>query len=120
VRDLARLPKAHLHLHLDGAIRRGTLEELAGAAGTVAPMPTRYGSFAAFEQTITAAAAVLRGEPDVQRVVTEIAFDAASDGAVWVELSVWPGLFAGRLGPDEDAIEVLLAAAAEASAPSGV
>jgi adenosine deaminase len=45
-RDLASLPKAHLHLHLDGAMRRSTLMELAAAAGLVAVLPSGYGSFA--------------------------------------------------------------------------
>jgi Adenosine deaminase len=79
--DLARLPKAHLHLHFDGALRRETFEELAVAAGCPAPMPTSYGSFADFEQTIAAVASVLRTRADVARVVNEIAEDALCEGA---------------------------------------
>jgi adenosine deaminase len=49
-RDLTALPKAHLHLHLDGAMRRSTLRELAGAAGVAAALPRGYGSFASFSR----------------------------------------------------------------------
>ena len=97
-RDLGQLPKAHLHLHLDGAMRRSTLPELAEAAGVAAPLPTAYGSFAAFTETITAAASCLRTPDDARRLVREVVEDAATAGAVWAEVSMWPGLFAGRLG----------------------
>ncbi|WP_433200525.1 hypothetical protein ACQP00_28930 [Dactylosporangium sp. CS-047395] len=69
----AALPKAHVHLHLDGAMRRSTLFELAGRAGLVATLPSGYGSFAAFTDTITAAARCLRTAADARRLVDEIA-----------------------------------------------
>ncbi|GAA4523465.1 adenosine deaminase [Amycolatopsis samaneae] len=119
-RDLWLLPKAHLHLHLDGAMRRTTLAELAGRAGIEAPLPTGYGSFAAFTGTITAAARCLRTPEDVVRVVDEIAEDTASAGGVWLELSMWPGLFEGRLGTDAAAVEVVLRAARLAAGRQGV
>jgi adenosine deaminase len=120
MRDLALLPKAHLHLHLDGAMRRSTLAELAAARGLEAPLPASYGSFAAFSETIVAAARVLDDAAVVERVVDEILADAARDGAVWVELSAWPGLFAGRLGSDLEAVDVVLDAGRRAVAEHGV
>lgn len=75
-RDLAALPKAHLHL--DGAMRPGTPRELA-AAGIEAPLPTGYGSFAAFTATITAASR-LRTPSDVDNLVDELVDDAAAAG----------------------------------------
>lgn len=109
-RDLRALPKAHLHVHVDGAMRRSTLAELAAKAGIEAPLPTGYGSFADFTDTITAAARSLRTAADATRLVTEIVEDARDAGAVWVEPSMWPGLFGGRLGSDEEAVDVVLAA----------
>lgn len=58
-RDLALLPKAHLHLHLDGAMRSSTLAELAARRGLAGPALGAHGSFAAFGETIRAAAAAL-------------------------------------------------------------
>lgn len=120
MRDLALLPKAHLHLHLDGAMRRSTLAELAATRGLEAPLPASYGSFAAFGQTIVAAARVLDDADAVERVVDEIIEDAARDGAVWLELSAWPGLFCGRLGTDLEAIDLVLGAGRRAAARHGV
>jgi adenosine deaminase len=119
-RDLGSLPKAHLHLHLDAAMRRATFIELAGAAGIVAVLPRGYDSFAAFTEAITAAAACLRTPADTRRLVHEIVEDAARAGAVWVEPSMWPGLFGGRLGSDADALEIVLVAGREAQQRFGV
>jgi len=119
-RDLASLPKAHLHVHLDGAMRRATLMELADAAGIVAVLPSGYGSFAAFTETITAAASCLRTPADARRLVHEIVVDASRAGAVWVEPSMWPGLFGSRLGSEADALDIVLAAGREIQLRSGV
>lgn len=97
-------------------MRRSTLLELAGRAGVVAPLPSGYGSFAAFTDTITAAAACLRTPADAQRLVHEIVEDAALAGAVWVEPSMWPGLFGGRLGGDAEVLDVVLDAGRSARA----
>jgi adenosine deaminase len=51
VRNLRELPKAPLHLHVDGAMRPETLAELARKYGVEAPMPTSYGSFDAVMAT---------------------------------------------------------------------
>jgi adenosine deaminase len=118
-RDLRALPKAHLHIHLDGAMRRSTLAEFAATAGIEAPLPSSYGSFADFTDTITAAARSLRKPADATRLITEIVQDAEAAGAVWIEPSMWPGLFGGRLGSDEDAVDIVLAAGHEAAQASG-
>lgn len=111
MRDLARLPKAHLHVHLDGAIRERTLHETCTRLGTEPPeLPTgrQYPSFAVFMDTITACHEALSDPPSLRRILDEVVEDAAADGAVWIEVSVWPGLFAGRLGSDREALRQLL------------
>nr|BFE57830.1 hypothetical protein GCM10020063_023560 [Dactylosporangium thailandense] len=101
-------------------MRRSTLLELADRAGVAAVLPSGYGSFAAFTDTITAAAACLRTPADAQRLVHEIVEDAALAGAVWVEPSMWPGLFGGRLGTDADVLDVVLDAGRAAQDHYGV
>jgi adenosine deaminase len=50
----------------------------------------------------------------------EIVQDAAVDGAVWIELSLWPGLFAGRLGSDKAALTTALEAGKVAAMRHGI
>ncbi len=111
MRNLSELPKAHLHLHLDGAMRPDTLRELARKAGLEIPEITTYGSFAAFSDTMDVVQRVLRTEADLTRLVRETVEDAALDGAIWLELSMWPGMTRGKFGTDERVVALVLEAA---------
>jgi adenosine deaminase len=119
-RDLRALPKAHLHVHLEGAMRPSTLAELADAAGIPVPEIRGYGSFTAFADTYLAACAVLRTPEDFARLVYEVVEDSALDGAVWVEPSFYAPHHRDRFGADEDIIDMVLDAAASAAERLGV
>ena len=115
-RDLATLPKGHLHIHLEGAMRPGTLHELATGYGMEVPETRGFGSFAAFAAMYLAACDVLRTPEDLKRLVHEVVEDSADAGAIWVEPSVYVPHHRERLGPDEQVLETILEAAAEAEA----
>jgi len=119
-RDLRLLPKAHLHIHLDGSMRASTLHELAERESIQPPEVRRYGSFEAFGETIGAVADVIQTEEDVRRLVREVVEDAQHDGVLWLELSVWPGFLRGRVGPPEDVMALLLEAGRQAASQSTV
>lgn len=117
------LPKAHLHLHLEGAMRPATLLDLAAEHGIPAPELVGDGSFATLLGIYTAACQTLRSADDLARLVREVAEDAAAAGAVWVEPSEWPTAgMAARLGlaNEEAVLEVLLDAAHRAERDTGV
>ena len=120
MRDLASLPKAHLHIHLEGAMRPETLTELAGAAGIDVPPIRGFGSFSAFSGMYVAACEVLRSEADLRRLVDEVVADAAAAGAVWVEPATYVPHHRARLGPDESVIEIMLDELSHAGARHGV
>jgi adenosine deaminase len=120
MRDLRRLPKAHLHLHLEGAMRPATLAELAAACGLDVPPVRGYGSFAAFADMYVAACEVIRSADDLRRVVREVVEDAVLDGACWLEPALYAPRHAGRLGTAEAVVEIALDALAEAAATFGV
>jgi adenosine deaminase len=108
MRDLTRLPKAHLHLHLTGSMRPGTLRDLAGAHGLEAPPELlespvdlwtsgrRDWSF--FQRLYDAARSTVRTPADVDRVIRDAAISDRADGGVWLELQVNPGSYATRFG----------------------
>jgi adenosine deaminase len=120
VRDLVALPKAHLHLHLEGAMRPSTLVELAAQAGIAAPDVEVASTFADFMDLYRAACEVLVGPDELRRLFREVAEDAAASGAIWVELHVDSGLHAGRLGTDDEVFDLLLEAAAAVESATGV
>ena len=98
-RDLAALPKAHLHVHLEGAMRPATLAELAQAAGVVPPAIGAHCTFEEFLRLYAAAAELVRTPDELRRLVREVVEDAAADGAVWVEPHFYPTRYADVLSP---------------------
>ena len=109
MRDLSRLPKAHLHLHFTGSMRHPTLVELARRDGIVLPdslaedwppvlsAADEKGWFR-FQRLYDVARSVLRTEDDVRRLVLEAAEDDVRDGGRWLEIQVDPSGYAARFG----------------------
>ncbi len=109
MRDLSRLPKAHLHLHFTGSMRHATLVELAHRDGMVLPdsleedwppvlsAADEKGWFR-FQRLYDVARSVLRTEDDVRRLVLEAAEDDVRDGGRWLEIQVDPSGYAARFG----------------------
>lgn len=120
MRSLALLPKAHLHVHLEGAMRPGTLTELAERYEVDVPEIRGFGSFAAFAGMYVAAGSVLRTPDDLARLVDEVVEDAALDGAVWVEPAFYAPHHVERLGAPEGIYEIVLDALAAAGARHGI
>jgi adenosine deaminase len=98
-----RLPKAELHVHLDGSLRAATLVELAETAGV--ELPTRDPAALArymrvddarhledylrrFDLTV----AVLQTPEALERVAYEMVADAARDGVRYMEVRYCPAL----------------------------
>lgn len=87
-RDLQALPKAHLHIHLEGAMRSSTLTELCQRYGIKQPPDTRgkrFNNFGGFVDLYWAACHCIRSRDDLARLIREVAEDAAADGALWIE-----------------------------------
>ena len=119
-RDLKALPKAHLHLHLEGGMRPGTLADLADGYGVPVPQIRGFGSFSVFASTYLAACDVLRTEADFARLIDETLDDAVDSGAAWIEVAFHPAHHRPRFGTDEQIIQMVLAAMAAATARTGV
>ena len=131
MRSLAALPKAHLHLHLTGAMRHATLVELAGHHDIRLPPaltedwpPQLSGiderGWFRFQRLYDIARSVLRTPADVRRLVAEIAEDERAEGSGWLEIQVDPDGYAARFGGVTAALDLVLDAAAAASYATGV
>lgn len=131
IRDLAQLPKAHLHLHLTGGMRPSTLRELAADQGIRMPdalvgedrpelRDTVSRGWWRFQRLYDAARRVLCTADAVHRVVREAAQDEAAAGSGWMELQVDPSGYAGAFGGLVPALEVMLDAARAAESATGV
>jgi adenosine deaminase len=130
-RPLDELPKAHLHLHLTGAMRHSTLVDLARAHRVHLPAalteewpPKLSGAdergWFRFQRLYDTARSVLRTPADMQRLLTEIAEDERAEGSRWLEIQIDPSGYAARFGGLTPTVELVLAAAAEATALTGI
>lgn len=120
MRDLSTLPKAHLHVHLEGAMRPETLAELAGNYGIDVPPVAGFGSFTEFAGMYLSACEVLRDPVDLARVVDEVVHDAALAGATYVEPSFYAPHHRERLGQPDEILEMVLDFLATSSRRHGV
>jgi len=129
--DLSALPKAHLHLHLTGAMRHSTMLELAEAHGVSLPSalteewPPQLSTadergWFRFQRLYDTARSVLRTSDDLYRLVREIAEDERAEGSGWLELQADPSGFAAVYGGVTAFTELLLDAAAKAARRSDI
>jgi adenosine deaminase len=108
MRDLLALPKAHLHIHLEGAMRPSTLEEFAKEAGEVAPPVRGFTSFPNFVEMYDGAVAFVRTRDHLARVIREVVQDAAASGAVWIEAQANPMFYVPQFGTPQEVTEFML------------
>jgi len=122
-RDLRQLPKAHLHLHMEGAMRHATLTELCATHGVALPQDTRgvrFDNFGSFASTYKAACECLQTEADLRRLMHEVVEDAMVDGAIWVEIAPSLPVYDERFGGTEATLQLLLGFAEEIERELGV
>ncbi|MFZ0325391.1 MAG: adenosine deaminase [Actinomycetes bacterium] len=131
VRDLRTLPKAHLHLHFTGAMRHATMTELADAHGVRLPealldhYPPHLSAadergWFRFQRLYDTARSVLQHPDDLYRLLGEVAEDERADGSRWLEIQVDPSGYAHRFDGLTATLELVLDAAARASAATDV
>ncbi len=87
-RDLRSLPKAHLHLHLEGTMRPATLDDLCARYGIERPADTRgkhFDNFGGFNAMYAAATRCIHTPDELARLILEVAEDAAAEGVWWIE-----------------------------------
>ncbi len=116
---LLRLPKAELHVHLDGSLRPSTMLELAAERGIEMPATSpdaleRYmvvsdaanleEYLARFHLTLS----VMQDAEAIERIAYELAEDHAQEAVRYLEARFSPGLNAQRELEPHDALEAAL------------
>jgi adenosine deaminase len=87
MRDLLRLPKANLHVHLEDAIRPRTVAEIAGSHGMQLPPGTPITDAASFFAAHDVVRKCLLTFADFRRVAAEYCADEAAQGTTYAEVS---------------------------------
>jgi adenosine deaminase len=128
---LARMPKAELHLHLDGSLRASTALELARergldqgmhldsmAARLRAPMPCldQRDLLRAFDLPIR----LMQDAESLERITHELVEDVATDGTVYAEIRWAPSLHVRRGLSLADGIAAVVAGARSGAVRTGV
>jgi len=129
-RDLALLPKAHLHLHFTGSLSVAALvaladadherlpEELTDAQAFSAPATTK--GWFRFQRLYNIARHFVRGEAAMRAVVANAASLDAADGSRRLELQIDPTNYANSVGGIINALEIVLDEATSSSQRTGV
>ncbi|MGW4485635.1 adenosine deaminase [Amycolatopsis sp. NPDC004368] len=109
MRDLAALPKAHLHVHLESTVRPDTLRELADANGVPFPVGSRsFTGFRDFADHNSLIRACLRTPEDFERVAREFCVDEAAQGTRYAEVTFTAASHGERLGDLEMPLAAVL------------
>jgi adenosine deaminase len=87
--DLAGLPKAEIHVHLEGTVRPATLEELCARTGI--SVPRAFTDLPTFVQVFACAWTTMTTPGDYARLVREYCEDAARAGVRYAEIELTTG-----------------------------
>ena len=117
-RDLALLPKAHLHLHFTGSLDVPTLRELAEMADVPLPdhlldaealsVPATTRGWHRFQRSYETARLVVTSEEAMRRVVQAAVANDVREGSRRLELQIDPSSYAVHVGGLVEALEIVM------------
>lgn len=128
---LVALPKAELHVHLDGSLRPQTMVELAAEQGVFLPHEDAesLGSYmrvdvatdlVGYLERFQVSLSVMQTAEGLERIAYELAEDAAAENVRWIEVRFSPALFTEEGLTLEQAIEAPLEGLARARQDFGI
>ncbi|MFN3339364.1 MAG: adenosine deaminase [Dietzia sp.] len=115
----AALPKAHLHVHLEAAMREETMRQWCAEDGVEVPPLVEFPDFTRFLDAYGLLISLLRTPERIDRLLDEVVADAAAQGVVALEFASIPEKSAA-FDTAGDALEFILPTAAAAGRRHGV
>ncbi len=129
-RDLALLPKAHLHLHFTGSMDVPTLRDLAVLADVPLPehlldaealsVPATTRGWHRFQRSYDTARLVVVSEQAMRRVVAAATANDVREGSRRLEIQIDPSSYAQHVGGLVEGLEIVLDEARQASSTYGL
>jgi adenosine deaminase len=117
MRDLRTLPKAHLHIHLESAIRSSTLADFGVREAKPGQRFTDFRDFADFNTRIRES---LRDPAQFRRIALEFCEDQAADGVRYAEVTFTAASHGERLQDLDMPLAAVLDGLAEGQRAYGV
>ena len=116
---LKRIPKADLHVHLDGSLRLSTLIELAKKEGVELPDYTekglrqkvfkdKYESLVEYLKGFSYTGAVMQNAENIERIAYELGQDAIAEGVRYLEVRFAPQLHANDKLTAQEAVRAVV------------
>ncbi|MCQ4632653.1 adenosine deaminase [Shinella sp. CPCC 100929] len=119
-RNLRNLPKAHLHLHLDGSYPGYAVEALARRRGVHFSVPDNFPDVWSFFDAYGTVPKLAETHEDLAGLCRALVHSEAAEGVVYAEPAIEPQLYSPRLGSLEQVTKTMLAAFGEAGKDTGV
>lgn len=108
MRPVLTLPKAHLHLHLEGSARPSTVVELAQRSGVDHASFRLFTNLTEFVPCYRAVMGTITELDDVVRISRELIEDEAAQGVTYSQIMVAPQLYGGRLGSTDEVFAAMV------------
>lgn len=119
-RDVTLLPKAHLHLHLEGSARPDTIRELAERDGVPLTDLMAFSTLTEFVECYQVAVSTIALAADLERICYELLVDEAAQGVRWCEPMVTPQFYEPAFGSLDETWAVMRAGFDRAAAETGI
>lgn len=119
-RSLQSLPKAHLHLHLDGSYPLNAVQALARRRGVAFHVPDMFRDVWHFFDAYGSVPLLVDTHEDLATLCRALVHAEAREGVLYLEPAIEPQLYAPRLGTLDQVTRTMLEAFAEAAQDAGI
>ncbi|WP_051790872.1 adenosine deaminase [Amycolatopsis jejuensis] len=119
-RDLVALPKAHVHVHLDGSYPLAAVRALAAKRGIDFDVPRSFPDVWSFFAAYVTMPALVDHLADLAGLCAELVRAEAAKGVWYLEPAIEPQLYAPRLGSLAEVTHVMVTALQDAGRATGI